>query len=160
MLQILLLILVIGAALVLLSAAWRAEKRLGIITAVLVAASCAAMLIVLLRQLTTAPVVLDPKQVTVMLEQVRPLENGTRVAGHIENRSDSRINRMMLVVSAAECNGDACRTLVEVAQPLLLQVPAGKRYPYSLVVDIDSSQFAGISGELRWQATVDAIEIY
>lgn len=160
MLQILLLTLVMGAALVLLAAAWRAEKRLGIITAVLISGSCAALIAALVMQLATPADTLDPQQVVVELEVIRPLENGTRLAGHIENRSAARINRMLLNVQLADCNGARCNTLTEVAQPLLLQVPAGKRYPFSLVVDINSGQFAEATGELRWQARASAIEIY
>lgn len=154
MAQIFLLLVVLVAALVLLVNAWRTEKRLFAVTALIVAVTAGAMTSVLTLQLLSPADELDPEQVTITLHEARPSENGVRFSGHIENHSDHRISSVLLRVQALVCTDEECVVEREEMVELLIQVPAAGGYPFNVV-----GRLMGLQGRTNLQWRLEPVRI-
>ncbi|PKM22719.1 MAG: hypothetical protein CVV10_02825 [Gammaproteobacteria bacterium HGW-Gammaproteobacteria-14] len=157
MAQIFLLLMVLVAALVLLINAWRTEKRLFAVTALVVAVTAGVMTSVLTLQLLSPADELEPEQITITLHEARPSENGVRFSGHIQNHSDRRINALSLRAQALICIAEECKVEREDTVELLIHIPAKAGYPFSVV-----SRLMDLQGrtDLQWQLEAVRITTY
>lgn len=157
MLQILLSLIVLIAALVLLASSWRAEKRLFAATALVVSLTAAAMLTGLVYQALQPVPQLEPERVQVTLEGAHPMETGVRINGRLQNNGDARVAAVRLEVTARTCQVEPCEALGSDEVEVLLQVPPGGSYPFSTVARI-----TGLRGrdDIDWTVTVLRVTTY
>lgn len=157
MLQILLSLIVLVAALILLASSRQSERRLFTATALVVSVTAAAIFAGLVYQMVTPPATLDSAQLRVTLEGAHPTETGVRLNGRLHNDSDQRVAAVRLRIEASDCSQDPCQALASDTLDVLLQIPPGRSYPFSAVARI-----TGLRGRdnLHWTLSVVRVTTY
>lgn len=157
MVHILLSLIVLTAALMLLVNSWKAEKRLFAATALVVVLTAGAIIGVLGYQMLRPPTLLDPGQISITLDSARVGENGVRIAGQLFNSSAERVSAVRLQVTALLCEADQCTEVERQQVDVLIQIPAGKSYPFSAVARIGELPD---NANLSWRVEPVKITVY
>lgn len=157
MVHILLLLMVLIAALVLLANSWKAEKRLFAATALVVVLTAGAIIGALGLQMLKPPALLGPSQISVTLDSARVVESGVRIAGQLHNLSTERVSAVRLKVTALTCIADDCAELGQKQIDVVMQIPQGNSYPFSIVAPITRLPE---NTELSWRVEPVKITVY
>lgn len=155
-------ILVVAAAVlavsVLLWSSWRLDRRL-------FALVCAVTVITLVGGFivfhdggedTTA---LPPDQISLSLDSRHATESGVRLTGTLENRGERPVAQVLIRVRALACadDGDDCSEYASAPLELRMQVPSGKRYPFSSMVRLPPDS---ADETYRWVLEVESVRGY
>ena len=157
MAQILLSLIVLIASLILLINSWKAEQRLFVVTALVVLLTAGSISGVLVYQALKPPALLDPSQISITLDSARAGENGVRISGQLHNRSTERVSAVRLRVTALTCKADDCNEAGQKQVDVLIQIPAGKSYPFSTVAPISGLPE---NADLSWRVEPVKVTIY
>ncbi|MFN3713179.1 MAG: hypothetical protein ACK4SX_05930 [Alcanivoracaceae bacterium] len=157
MVQILLSLIVMVAALVLLVNSWKAEKHLFAVTALVIVLTAGVIAGGLGYQMLRPAALLDPALVEVTLEQARMTENGVRLSGHLNNTSDARIAAVTLEVVVLHCGQTPCEEGARDRIDVLLQIPPGGGYPFNVVARLTDLRD---QNELQWRLDVIRVTTY
>ena len=77
-----------------------------------------------------APPQLDPAQVVIELGSANVTGAGWRLTGFVSNTGDSDVASLVVRAQVKDCREEPCALLDEREFSLLLNVPAGQRYPF------------------------------
>lgn len=155
--RFLLIAVVILAVAVLLRGSWQAGRRPFYLT--LSAVTVAALLFIAAWLFTERErqVAVDPSTVQVSIEQVRVTETGFRLVGDVANLGEQAVSGLRVRAQALHCPpASACKVVHQQEVSVLMHIPAGGRYPLSLLVDRPTQPITPD----RWRVSVLSVEAY
>lgn len=77
-----------------------------------------------------APPQLDPEQVVIELGSANVTGAGWRLTGFVTNTGDTDVASLVVRAQVKDCREMPCKLIDETEFPLLLNIPAGQRYPF------------------------------
>lgn len=77
-----------------------------------------------------APPLLDPAQVVIELGSANVTGAGWRLTGFVSNTGESNVASLVVRARVKDCRETPCKLVDEREFPLLLNIPAGQRYPF------------------------------
>ena len=96
-----------------------------------------------------APPQLDPEQVVIELGSANVTGAGWRLTGFVTNTGDTDVASLVVRAQVKDCRDAPCTLVDEREFPLLLNIPAGQRYPFryalhniSLPADLETPQWS------------------